>query len=240
LVEVTGSVMGGEGILLSAVVPNPISAAGDQIEIQSALKRPPDAWLLMPLGGVYSSEGLYDGFSSFADRYGSKCGARFLYYHRQARDREQVIRLLNDSPPFVGVKIGTDENDVRPMVEAVGENAAVIWGIGDRSTRAARQGSRGHTSGISVFVARAGDEINNAQRRGDFETALAMEDRIDALEDLRFENGRAFNYSAVVEAMILSGFGDIDPGEGGPFNPRVSAEVSERVRRAIEGILDLH
>jgi hypothetical protein len=40
--------------------------------------------------------------------------------------------------------------------------------------------------------------------------------------------------------MIQSGFEDVDSGEGGPFNPRVSPEVAGRIRDAIEGILDLH
>ena len=240
LVEITGEVMGDEGLLLSALTPNPISGAGEMIEAQSAMKRAPDAYLLMPLGGMYSVEGLYEGFSEFGEKYGNSCGARFLYYYRQPRDREQIIRLLNDSPHFVAVKVGTEEDDVPGMVDAIGDNAMVIWGIGDRSTKAAQVGARGHTSGISVLVAMAGDEINNAQRAGDFETAFAIEKRITALEELRFENGREFNYSAVVEGMILSGFDDIDAGEGGPFNPRVPAEVSTRVQEAIEGILDLH
>ena len=53
-------------------------------------------------------------------------------------------------------------------------------------------------------------------------------------------NGREFNYSAVLEAMILSGYTDIDGGEGGPFNPRVNSEVSAEVKKAIEGLADLH
>lgn len=240
LVEVAGDVMGDEGLLLSALTPNPISGAGELIEAQSEMKRSPDAYLLMPLGGMYSVEGLYEGFSQFGEKYGQQCGARFLYYYRQPRDREQIIRLLNDSAHFVAVKVGTTEDDVPHMVEAVGDNALVIWGIGDRSTKAAQLGAKGHTSGISVLVARAGDEINNAQRAGDFEVAFAMEKKITALEELRFENGREFNYTAVVESMILSGFTDIDAGEGGPFNPRVPENVIPRVKDAIEGILDLH
>ncbi|NOY00722.1 MAG: hypothetical protein GXP30_13485 [Verrucomicrobia bacterium] len=240
LVEVTGEVMSDEGLLISALTPNPIATAGELIEKQSTMKRPPDAYLLMPLGGMYSVEGLYEGFSEFGEKYGSQCGARFLYYYRQPRDREQIIRLLNDSDHFVAVKVGTHEDDVPVMVEGIGDKARVIWGIGDRSTKAAQLGAKGHTSGISVVVAKAGDEINNAQRCGDFETAFAIEKRISALEELRFENGREFNYSAVVEAMILSGFDDIDAGEGGPFNPRVPVEVVPRVQAAIEGILDLH
>jgi dihydrodipicolinate synthase/N-acetylneuraminate lyase len=82
----------------------------------------------------------------------------------------------------------------------------VIWGIGDRSTRAAELGAKGHTSGIAVVFARASDEINNAQRRGDYETSRRIEADISALEDIRFRNSRVYNYSAVVEAMHLSGF----------------------------------
>lgn len=240
LIEVTGGIMGGEGVLVSAIAPNPMGDAGDLVEKQAAMKRAPDAYLLMPLNGVYSVEGLYEGLSGFGEKYGKACGARFLYYYRQPRDREQIIRLLNDSPHFVAVKIGTDEEDVPLFVEGVADNAMVIWGVGDRSTKAAQLGSTGHTSGISLLLAKAGDGINNAHRMGDFEAAFAIERRIAALEELRFENGRVFNYSAVVEAMILSGFNDIDGGEGGPFNPRVPADVVPRVREAIEGILDLH
>ncbi len=240
LIEVTGEIMGEEGVLISAIAPNPIGDAGDMIEKQAAMKRAPDAFLLMPLNGVYSVEGLFEGLSQFGEKYSTRCGARFLYYYRQSRDREQIIKLLNDSPHFIGVKIGTNEEDVPIFVEAVGNNAMVIWGIGDRSTKAAMLGAKGHTSGISVLFAQAGDAINNAHRSGDFDAAFAIEKRINALEELRFENGREFNYSAVVEGMSLSGFDDIDPGEGGPFNPRVSADVSARVREAISEILDLH
>ena len=240
LIEVTGEIMGDQGVLLSAIAPNPIGDAGGLIEAQSSMKRAPDAYLLMPLNGVYSVEGLYEGLMEFGEKYGAKCGARFLYYYRQPRDREQIIRLLNDSPHFIAVKVGTIEDDVPDLVEAVGGNAMVIWGVGDRSTIAAQLGAKGHTSGISLLVAKAGDEINNAHRVGDFQAALEVEKRIVPLEELRFENGRVFNYSAVVEAMILSGFDDIDGGEGGPFNPRVPAEVLPRVKDALEGILDLH
>jgi dihydrodipicolinate synthase/N-acetylneuraminate lyase len=240
LIEVTGGILGGEGILVSAIAPNPIGDAGVLVEKQAAMPRAPDAYLLMPLNGVYSVEGLYEGLSAFGEKCGTSCGARFLYYYRQPRDRGQIIRLLKDSPHFVAVKIGTDEEDVPVFVEGVADNAMVIWGVGDRSTKAAQLGATGHTSGISLLLAKAGDGINNAQRSGDFNKAWAIEKRINALEELRFENGREFNYSAVVEAMILSGFKDIDGGEGGPFNPRVPADVVPRVQQAIEGILDLH
>lgn len=242
LLESTAEVMGNDGVLLSAIVPNPIDSARELVETQMGMSRPPDASLIMPLTGVYSVEGLYEGFSQFGEKLYQADGARFVYYHRQTRDRDQVIRLVRDSPAFVGVKVGSSEDDVAPMVEGIGEAGIVMWGIGDRSTAAARLGARGHTSGISVIFAKAGDGINNAQREGDWERALEIEERIDALENIRFENGRVYNYSAVIEAMVQSGFEDIDPGdgEGGPFNPRVEAEVAERVKQAIEGIQELH
>ena len=151
-----------------------------------------------------------------------------------------VIRLIRVSEAFVGIKVGTTEEEVPELCSEIGESGMVIWGVGDRSTEAARMGARGHTSGISVLFAKAGDLLNNAQRAGNYEESESVERRISAFEEIRFENGRVYNYSAVAEAMIQSGFEDIDPGEGGPFNPRVSSEVAARVRDAIEGILDLH
>jgi len=240
LVEVTAEVMGDQGILLSAIVPNPLPEAGNLIARQSSLKRSPDAYLIMPLGGVYSQEGFLETFSQFGHQHEQAHGARFLYYHRQPRGRDYVVQLLRDCSAFIGIKVGTDESDVVPLCRDIGNQGMVIWGVGDRSTEAARLGALGHTSGISVLFAKAGDMLNNAQRAGDYEASRAVEKRISALEEIRFENGRVYNYSAVVEAMIQSGFDDVDPGESGPFNPRVPPEVAERIREAIEGILDLH
>lgn len=240
LIQVTGEAMGNNGILLSALAPNPISNAGKLIESQAKMTRAPDAYLIMPLGGVFSSDGLYDGMMSFGKQYGESAGAKFLYYYRQPRDRAHISRLICDSPHFIGVKVGTTESDVPVMIDQVGSHGIVIWGVGDRSTKAAQLGAKGHTSGISVLFAKAGDLLNNAQRIGNYEESLAIEKRIAAIEELRFMNNREFNYSAVVEAMILSGFDDIDGGEGGPFNPRVPAETSGQVKKAISNILDLH
>jgi dihydrodipicolinate synthase/N-acetylneuraminate lyase len=240
LIEVTGEVMGKEGVLISALPPNPISNAGKLVESQTKFTRVPDVFLVMPLGGVFSSQGLYEGLMAFGDQYGERTGARFLYYYRQPRDREHIARLICDSPHFVGVKVGTTESDVPHMLDKVGDHGIVIWGVGDRSTKAAQLGAKGHTSGISVLFAKAGDLLNNAQRSGKYEESLAIEKRITAIEELRFMNNREFNYTAVLEGMILSGFDDIDGGEGGPFNPRVSGEVSAQVQKAIENILDLH
>ena len=240
LADVTGRTMGEQGLFMPGIVPNPIGAAAELIERQAALQRPPDAFLLMPLGGIADPEGIYETFMEVGEKLGSSCGARFIYYFRSPRDLPAVIRLLNDSPYFVGVKIGTGIEHVRPMIDGVGDNALVIWGIGDRSTEAAQLGAKGHTSGIAVLCARASDEINNAQRRGDYDAALEIEAKVAALEDIRFADGRKFNYSAVVEAMHLSGFEDIEAGEGGPFNPRLSPQDAEAVRQAIEPLRDYH
>lgn len=240
LIEVTGEVMGENGLLMSALAPNPIEMTGRLLDVQSAMARSPDSYLIMPLGGTYSLEGLYSTFTEFANQHGTRNGARFLYYYRQPRDRDTIIRLVRDCEHFVGVKVGTTEEDVPVMVNGIGDNGIVIWGVGDRSTKAAEMGAKGHTSGISVLFAKAGDQLNNAQRAGDWESSLRIENRITPFEEIRFENGRVFNYAAVVEGMIQSGFADVDGGEGGPFNPRLTGEDVERVKQAIEPILDLH
>jgi dihydrodipicolinate synthase/N-acetylneuraminate lyase len=240
LMDVTGRQMGQDGVLISGLTPNPLAQAGELVEAQSKLERPPDAYLVMPLTGIYSPQGLYEEYMQFAEKYGQSCNARFLYYFRQAQDAATVIRLINDSPYFIGVKVGTGEVDVRPLVEGVGASGMVIWGIGDRCTKAAELGAKGHTSGIAVAFARASDEINNAQRRGDYDTSRRIEAELSALEELRFMNSRIYNYSAVVEAMNASGFDDIVGGTGGPFNPPVPPEIAEAVREAIKNLKQYH
>lgn len=240
LIDRTSQQIGADGILISGIVPNPIRQAGQLIEAQSELNRPPDAYLLMPLTGISNPAGIYETYMKFTDNYGSRCNARFIYYYRQKRDRQEVIRLLNDSEHFIGVKIGTDADDVVPLIEGIGDNGIVMWGIGDRCTHPARLGTKGHTSGIAVAYARASDEINNAQRKGDYETSEQIEAEIEALEEIRFRNERVYNYSAVVEAMILSGFEDIEAGTGGPFNPRVPPEIKKQVSIAIKDLKPFH
>ncbi len=240
LIESTGKQMGTDGILISGIVPNPIKQAGQLIEAQSELNRPPDVYLLMPLSGISSPDGIYETYMKFTDYYGSNCNARFLYYFRQKRDIKAVIRLINDSPHIIGIKIGTDEDGVIPLVEGVGENGIVIWGIGDRCTRAAQLGTKGHTSGIAVAYARASDEINNAQRKGDYQTSAQIEEDISLLEEIRFMNERIFNYSAVVETMIQSKFDDIEAGTGAPFNPRVPKDIQIQLRRITQDLKRYH
>ncbi len=240
LMDIAGRQMGDEGILMAALAPNPIGIAGDMIENLSALNRPPDVYLIMPLTGTYSPEGLYMQFMKFAEKHGNEHDARFLYYYRSPRDREAIIKLIRDSPHFVGVKIGTNVSDVKPFVDALDESKIVIWGIGDRSTDAAECGAKGHTSGINIFVARASDEINNAQRRGDYAAARKIEADIAPLEDIRFVNERAYNYSAVMEAINVSGMADVVGGSGGPFNPRVPPEVSDEIKQIVADIQKYH
>ena len=152
-----------------------------------------------------------------------------------------MLRLLNDSPHFVGVKIGTNEADVAPFVEGVGDNAMVIWGIGDRSTAAAEKGAKGHTSGTAMLATAVCDEINNAQRRGDYAAARKYEAIVSPLEEIRFMNGRVYNYSAVAEAAMILGLDDVEVGDcSGPFNPRVPEEIRARVATAVEGLAEYH
>ena len=240
LLDVAGQGMAGEGVLMAAVAPNPLPAAADLIQRMAGLRRPPDVYLIMPLGGTYGPQGLYETLMAFAAEQAREHGARFLYYYRRPRDRDMIIRLLQDSPDFIGVKIGTDEDDVLPFVDALDESKIVIWGIGDRSTAAAEMGAKGHTSGINIVVARASDEINNAQRRNDYEAARQIEDDISPLEDIRFMAERAYNYSAVMEAINCSGFDDVVGGTGGPFNPRVPPEIAREIQRIMAALEHYH
>ena len=240
LLDIAGQRMGEDGILMAALVPNPLPQAASLIAQFAALARPPDVYLIMPLSGTYGPAGLYETLMQFAEVQAREHEARFLYYYRRARDRDMIIRLLQDSPHFVGVKIGTDEDDVLPFVEALNKDKIVIWGIGDRSTAAAEMGAKGHTSGINIVVARASDEINNAQRRRDYEAARLIETDIAPLEDIRFMRERAYNYSAVMEAINCAGFDDVVGGSGGPFNPRVPEEIAREIKRIMASIEHYH
>ena len=53
-------------------------------------------------------------------------------------------------------------------------------------------------------------------------------------------NERVYNYSAVIEAMILSGFDDIEAGTGGPFNPRVPSEIQSQLREVTQDLKRYH
>ena len=104
------------------------------------------------------------------------------------------------------------------MVEGVGDDGIVIWGVGDRSTKAAQLRNAKDTLRESPFSLRRLETESTTPNAPPNSTRLwRSSTESPRLEEIRFENGRVFNYSAVVEAMILSGFGDIDPGEGGAF-----------------------
>jgi len=240
VIAATGEEMGDNGFLMSGIVPNPLSQAGDLVREQSALPRPPDVYLIMPLTGVADHEATYEDYMAFAEGLGTDCGARFLLYMRSADYVNPIVRLVKDSQNIVGVKVGTSEEEVAPLIEGIGDDGIVMWGIGDRSTRAAEMGARGHTSGIAIVAARAADEINNAQRRGDFAESARVEACISDLEHLRFMNSRQYNYSAVIEAMIIGGWEDVEAGEGGPFNPRVPRDIAARVAESIEPLREYH
>lgn len=236
--EETGREMGTDGVLMTAVVPNPLSDARDVIGRHLSMRRTPDVILIMPLTGTFSPEGLYDGLAALGEEFGPQ-GARFLYYLRTGRDMDAALRLLKDCPHFVGVKVGTGLSEVPPLVRGAPDTSIVIWGIGDRSTDAARLGTKGHTSGTAVVATKPCDSINNAQRRGAWDEAYTWESRLAGLEEIRFRNGRAFNYSAVVEALNQIG-DDVCGGEGGPFNPAAHDQLQEEVRAALAPIRDLH
>ena len=82
--------------------------------------------------------------------------------------------------------------------------------------------------------------LYTGQRSGDLAASQRIEDKIAALEEIRFRNERVYNYSAVVEAIIQSGFDDIEGGTGGPFNPRLSSEIVSEVKAAISDLKPYH
>ena len=105
LIRATGEEMGDDGFLMSGIVPNPLTQAEELVRRQSALPRPPDVYLLMPLTGVADHEATYGDYMAFAERLGAGCGARFLMYMRSADYVNPIIRLVRDSPHVVGVGV---------------------------------------------------------------------------------------------------------------------------------------
>ena len=114
VIAATGEEMGEDGFLMSGIVPNPFSQAEELVRRQSALSRPPDIYLIMPLTGVADHEATYDDYMAFAERLGTDCGACFLLYMRSADYVNPIIRLVKDSPHMVGVKVGTSEEENHP------------------------------------------------------------------------------------------------------------------------------
>lgn len=239
LIAATGLEIGDAGVFVSGITPQG-GMADRLVAAQLQSERPPDAFLIMPLGGVYDPEGYLDAMRRLGDAHGPN-GGRFIVYMRNARDAFAIRKLLLSSEYFIGVKIGTGIVDVEPMVEAVGPANMVIWGIGELNSTAARKlGARGHTSGTAIVAAGLGDALSNAHRRGEYAEALRLEGLIRGLEEIRFRDGRTYNYSAVVEALILGDFDDVVAGVGHPLNPRVPPAVANEVRKALESIRKYH
>ncbi len=231
---------GSRASFISAVLPTPLAQAASLVRRQWSLARPPDAVLLLPMIGAYNPEGVLRELRAFCETLGRETGARFLLYLREQPLREPYCRLVRESEYVLGIKIGTSEDDVVPVREAVGERAAVVWGKGDLCTQAVRRGARGHTSGTSLLNMRASDEINNAQRRGDFEAAGRIEEDLRELEEIRFMEGRIYNYSALAEALKIAAFDDVDPGDGGPFNAPPPPEIQRRLGPIVERLRRYH
>ncbi|MAF12698.1 hypothetical protein CMK11_19790 [Candidatus Poribacteria bacterium] len=239
VIAATGLEIGDAGVLVSGIVPQG-GMADRLVATQLQSERPPDAFLIMPMGGVYDPHGYLDAMRRLGDSHGPNSG-RFIVYMRNARDAGAIRELLLTSEHFIGVKIGTGIADVEPMVEAVGPGSMVIWGIGELNSTAARKlGARGHTSGTAIVAAGLADALSNAHRRGDYVEALRLEGLVRGLEEIRFRDGRMYNYSAVVEAMIAGGFDDVVPGVGHALNPRVPAAIADEVRRAVDPIRAYH
>ncbi len=238
--RVTAEAVGDRAWFISGILPTPPAQAAWLVCRQAKLARPPDAFLILPVTGVCNPEGVGRDLRQFCDRLGGEFGVDFLLYMRDSALREVYCRLVRESKHIIGIKIGTSVDDVGPVCEAVGESGAVIWGKGDVSTEAVRAGARGHTSGTALMCVRAADEINNAQRRGDYAAAERIESDLRGLEEIRFMKGRAYNYSAMVEILRMSGFTDVDPGDGGPFNAAPPEEIVDRLRGLVERLRPYH
>lgn len=241
MLSATSEHIGQRGIFVAGIPSNPLPEAEARVRRLAEANRPPDAYLIMPVNGMVNPDGLYQEMMAFGSRLGNEYGAQLLFYHRKPHERLAVARLLADSPWFIGTKIGTSTEDIPIIAKMLeGQNKLISWGIGDRSTCGARVGSHGHTSGINLLFARASDEIHEAQRRGDFEEAERIESLLYAFEEIRFREGRSYNYSAVLEAASIAGYDDIDASEGGPFNPPVSKEIRREIEAAIQPLLAYH
>jgi dihydrodipicolinate synthase/N-acetylneuraminate lyase len=225
---------------ISGVLPTPLGEAAWLVREQMRFVRPPDAFLILPIVGGHNPEGVYRDLTRFCRELASETGAQFIVYLRDSALLGPLCRLVVESEHVLGIKIGTSEEDVQPACEAVGSRGAVVWGKGDLSTRAVRLGARGHTSGISLVAVRASDEINNAQRRGDYAEAERIEQDLREFEEIRFMQARAWNCSAILEVLRMAAFEDVDPGDGGPFNAPPPAEICARLRALLPRLRPYH
>jgi dihydrodipicolinate synthase/N-acetylneuraminate lyase len=238
--EVTGKAALDNAIVIAGLVATPPAAARLLVERCMELERPPDYFLLMPIPGVCNPAGIASEFEALARRCGESHGARFILYMRSSDLLNAYADLLRKSPHIVGVKIGTREQDVAEMLSRVPAEKKVLWGVGDRAAAAARLGSRGHTSGITLICPRLCDEIHNAYMQEKFDESARLEDDLAGLEEVRFMEGRAYNYSAVLAAARLAGFEDVDLGDGGPFNADPPPEIMQRIAACAERLKPYH
>ena len=240
LVEELCQAAGDRAMVVSGIVPNPLRSAGELLERQMRLARRPDAFLLLPVNGIANPEGIYRELLGFCNEQGRRHGARFFLYLRSGAQRDALARVARDCDWVEGVKIGTGASDVRPVVDILDGRGIAMWGIGDCCLDGIAQGACGHTSGIATLFACASDELNNAYRRGDTTTAREIESHLAGFERIRFMEERAYNYSAVVAAARMAGFGDIDCGDGGPFNAEPPPAILEQVRCELEKLARYH
>jgi dihydrodipicolinate synthase/N-acetylneuraminate lyase len=239
-IRVTGEAAGREAVIIAGLVATPLSAARAFLRQCMELARPPEYFLLMPIPGVCNPEGIAAEFTALARDSGERFGARFILYMRSSDLASVYAQVLADSPNIFGVKVGTRAQDITRMRSSSPPDKKVLWGVGDRATEAARLGSRGHTSGITLICPRACDEIFNAYRRGDFDAAERMEEVVSVFEEIRFIQSRAYNYSAVVAAAQLAGFTDIDLGDGGPYNAAPPPSIIARLAPCVERLKPYH
>ena len=238
--DVTGQVIQQRAVMIAGIVPSPLSAARAWIDRTMKNARAPDYFLLMPIAGIHNPEGLRRDLGTLIDSCAEHSGARFLLYMRQRSLVPVFSQMLNQHRGLEGVKVGTVAQDVANLIAAVPREKKVLWGVGDRATEAAELGSPGHTSGITLICPRACDGIHNAYYSGEFQEAYRLERIVGELENIRFENERAHNYSAVVSAAKVAGFRDVDLGDGGPFNAEPSRDILTAIERCMKVLAEYH
>ena len=101
------------------------------------MKRSPDAYLIMPLGGVYSMEGFVQTFLSFGERVGQEMMPAYSITTGNPVIVSMLSNWLGNLPRLSVLKVGTNEGEVSGLCEEIGDHGLVIWGVGDRSTEAA-------------------------------------------------------------------------------------------------------
>ncbi len=240
LVEGLCQTAGDRAIVVSGIVPNPLGSAAELVERQMRLARAPDAFLLLPVNGIANPEGIYRELLAFCNEQGRRYGARFFLYLRSSAHRDALARVARDCDWVEGVKIGTAATDIHPVLDILDGRGIAMWGIGDCCLDGIAQGACGHTSGVATLFAGASDALNNAYRRGDLAAAREIEGQLAGFERIRFMEERAYNYAAVVAAARLAGFGDIDCGDGGPFNAEPPPQILDQIRCELEKLAQYH